>query len=182
MSNLKGADQQKNEVSDLQSAIDRLNKAFNYLETTLPVVDGIMTIPVKRPKECKTTEEIEVGSQPTALAMQSYAQQLMAFHVNQTIEISKFLQTIFDVKKDSGTGRWIVKGPREDYMFAGFPVLDQLTNQARELLVDYYSGCETLYQKGVKAWVDGQPKSTNAMANRPAGLGTNVAPVAAIAP
>ena len=48
MSNLKGADQQKNEVSDLQSAIDRLNKAFNYLETTLPVVDGIMT--------CKETQ------------------------------------------------------------------------------------------------------------------------------
>lgn len=181
MSNLKGIDQ-KNEVNDLQSAIDRLNKAFNYLETKLEVVDGIMTIPVKRPKECKTTEEIEVGSQPTALAMQSYAQQLMAFHVNQTIEISKFLQTIFDVKKDSGTGRWIVKGPREDYMFAGFPVLDQLTNQARELLVDYYSGCETLYQKGVKAWVDGQPKSTNAKANRPAGLGQNVAPAAEIAP
>ena len=182
MSNLKGADQQKNEVNDLQSAIDRLNKAFNYLEATLPVVDGIMTIPVKRPKECKTTEEIEVGSQPTALAMQSYAQQLMAFHVNQTIEISKFLQTIFDVKKDKGTGRWIVKGPSENYMFAGFPVLDQLTNQARELLVDYYSGCETLYQKGVKAWIDSQPKSTNAKANRPAGLGPNVAPAAEIAP
>jgi hypothetical protein len=164
MSNLKGADQ-KNEVNDLQSAIDRLNKAFNYLEATLPVVDGIMTIPVKKPKECKTSEEIEVGSQPTALAMQSYAHQLMAFHVNQTIEISKFLQTIFDVKKDSGTGRWIVKGPREDYMFAGFPVLDQLTNQARELLVDYYSGCETLYQKGVKAWVDSQPTLTNTKAN-----------------
>lgn len=165
MSNLKGVDQQKNEVNDLQSAIDRLNKAFNYLEATLPVVDGIMTIPVKRPKECKTTEEIEVGSQPTALAMQSYAQQLMAFHVNQTIEISKFLQTIFNVKKDKGTGRWIVKGPSENYMFAGFPVLDQLTNQARELLVDYYSGCETLYQKGVKAWIDSQPKSTNTKAN-----------------
>jgi hypothetical protein len=179
MSNLKGADQ-KNEVNDLQSAIDRLNKAFNYLETKLEVVDGIMTIPVKRPKECKTTEDIEVGSQPTALAMQSYAQQLMAFHVNQTIEISKFLESIFDVKKDSATGRWIVKGPREDYMFAGFPVLDQLTNQARELLVDYYSGCETLYQKGVKAWVDGLPKSTNAKANRPAGL--NAAAPAIIAP
>jgi len=105
----------------------------------------------------------------------------MAFHVNQTIEISKFLESIFDVKKDSATGRWIVKGPREDYMFAGFPVLDQLTNQARELLVDYYSGCETLYQKGVKAWVDGLPKSTNAKANRPAGLNA-AAPAAAIAP
>lgn len=167
MSNLKGIDQ-KNEVNDLQSAIDRLNKAFNYLEASLPVVDGIMTIPVKRPKECKTSETIEVGSQPTALAMQSYAQQLMAFHVNQTIEISKFLQTIFNVKKDKGTGRWIVKGPSENYMFAGFPALDQLTNQARELLVDYYSGCETLYQKGVKAWIDSQPKSTNTKANVPA--------------
>ena len=169
MSNLKGIDQ-KNEVNDLQSAIDRLNKAFNYLETKLEVVDGIMTIPVKRPKECKTSETIEVGSQPTALAMQSYAQQLMAFHVNQTIEISKFLQSIFDVKKDKGTGRWIVKGPSENYMFAGFPVLDQLTNQARELLVDYYSGCETLYQKGVKAWIDSQPKSTNTKANVAAAL------------
>jgi hypothetical protein len=178
MSNLKGADQ-KNEVNDLQSAIDRLNKAFNYLETKLPVVDGIMKIPVKIPNECKTRRnDIDIGSQPTALAMQSYAHQLMAFHVNQTIEISKFLQTIFDVKKDSGTGRWIVKGPREDYMFAGFPVLDQLTNQARELLVDYYSGCETLYQKGVKAWVDSQPKSTNARVNQPAGLNVAAAVIA----
>jgi hypothetical protein len=182
---LKGADQ-KEEADDLQSAIDRLNKAFNYLQDTLPVVDGILSIPVPKPKACKTTEKLSVGSQPTALEMQGYAQQLLAFHVNQSVEISKFLESIFDIKKDSATGRWIAKGPKQEYMFAGFPVMDQLTKQARELLVDYYSGCETIYQKGVKSWSESQPKSSGA--NRPAGLNAAapaapaVAPAAAIAP
>jgi hypothetical protein len=179
---LKTADQ-KEEADDLQSAIDRLNKAFNYLQDTLPVVDGILSIPVPKPKACKTTEgDINVGSQPTALEMQGYAQQMLAFHVNQSTEISKFLESIFDIKKDSATGRWIAKGPKQEYMFAGFPVMDQLTKQARELLVDYYSGCETLYQKGVKSWSESQPKSSGA--NRPAGLNTAApaAPAAAVAP
>jgi hypothetical protein len=179
---LKTADQ-KEEADDLQSAIDRLNKAFNYLQDTLPVVDGILSIPVPKPKACKTSEgDINVGSQPTALEMQGYAQQMLAFHVNQSTEISKFLESIFDIKKDSATGRWIAKGPKQEYMFAGFPVMDQLTKQARELLVDYYSGCETLYQKGVKSWSESQPKSTGA--NRPAGLNAAApaAPAAPVAP
>lgn len=176
---LKTADQ-KEEADDLQSAIDRLNKAFNYLQDTLPVVDGILSISVPKPKACKTTEgDINVGSQPTALEMQGYAQQMLAFHVNQSTEISKFLESIFDIKKDSATGRWIAKGPKQEYMFAGFPVMDQLTKQARELLVDYYSGCETLYQKGVKSWSESQPKSSGA--NRPAGLNA-AAPAAPVAP
>jgi hypothetical protein len=175
---LKGVDQ-KEEADDLQSAIDRLNKAFNLLQDTLPVVDGIISIPVPKPKACKTTDELSVGSQPTTLEMQGYAQQLLAFHVNQTVEISKFLESVFDIKKDSATGRWIAKGPKQEYMFAGFPVMDQLTKQARELLVDYYSGCETIYQKGVKSWSESQPKSSGA--NRPAGLNA-AAPAAAIAP
>ena len=175
---LKGADQ-KEEADDLQSAIDRLNKAFNYLQDTLPVVDGIISIPVPKPKACKTTDELNVGSQPTALEMQGYAQQLLAFHVNQSVEISKFLESIFDIKKDTATGRWIAKGPKQEYMFAGFPVMDQLTKQARELLVDYYSGCETIYQKGVKSWSESQPKSSGA--NRPAGLNA-AAPAAPVEP
>jgi hypothetical protein len=175
---LKGVDQ-KEEADDLQSAIDRLNKAFNLLQDTLPVVDGIISIPVPKPKACKTTDELSVGSQPTTLEMQGYAQQLLAFHVNQTVEISKFLESIFDIKKDSATGRWIAKGPKQEYMFAGFPVMDQLTKQARELLVDYYSGCETIYQKGVKSWSESQPKSSGA--NRPAGLNA-AAPAAPVEP
>jgi hypothetical protein len=177
---LKSADQ-KDEADDLQSAVDRLNKAFNYLQDTLPVVDGIISIPVPKPKGCKTSDELKVGSQPTALEMQAYAQQLLAFHVNQSVEISKFLESIFDIKKDSATGRWIAKGPKQEYMFAGFPVMDQLTKQARQLLVDYYSGCETIYQKGVKSWSDAQPKSTGPGSNRPAGLNA-AAPVAPVAP
>ena len=175
---LKGVDQ-KEEADDLQSAIDRLNKAFNYLQETLPVVDGIISIPVPKPKACKGTDELNVGSQPTALEMQGYAQQLLAFHVNQSTEISKFLESIFDIKKDSATGRWIAKGPKQEYMFAGFPVMDQLTKQARELLIDYYSGCETIYQKGVKSWSESQPKSSGA--NRPAGLNA-AAPAAPVEP
>jgi hypothetical protein len=152
---------QKEEATDLESAIKRLSKAFNVI-SEIPV-DTLAAIQVSRSKACKTSDEMDVGSQPTALQLQAAAHQLMAFHLNQTIQISKFLQSIFDVKKDP-LGKWKVNGPKTEYMFAGFPALETLTSQARELLVDYYSGCESIYQTAVKQWEDTQPKSTQEQA------------------
>ena len=83
------------------------------------------------------------------------SKKLLAYHVNHTVAIAKFLKTIFNISQRSD-GSWKVEGPKSDILFAGFPVLDQLTDTARELLVDYYSGCEELYQKGVKIWSDEQ--------------------------
>ena len=143
--------EQPKEAASLKSALERLAKAFQYTQS----VQSFSDIQVSRPSKCKTSED-QVVTQPLALKLQSVSQQLLAYHVNHTIEIAKFLKVIFNISQ-APNGSWKVEGPKTEIMFAGFPVLDQLTDQARELLTDYYSGCETLYQKGVQSWNDEQP-------------------------
>jgi hypothetical protein len=52
---------------------------------------------------------------------------------------------------------WEPSGPNTEILFAGYETLKELTRQARTLLIDYYSTCETIYQEGVKSWIDSQP-------------------------
>ena len=40
----------------------------------------------------------------------------------------------------------------------GFPVIDRINNSARQLLVDYYSNCETTYIRGMKTILDDKNK------------------------
>ena len=47
-------------------------------------------------------------------------------------------------------------------MFAGFETLNELTARARAILINYYAGCEEIYQKGLKAWKDIVPTEINA--------------------
>jgi len=160
---------QKNEAADLSAALKRLSKAFEFV-TTEPN-DSFSQIQVSRPKECKTTDVMDINNQQITLQLQNTARQLLAYHINHTIEISKFLKTIFNI----GTrpdGTWKVEGPKTEILFAGFPVLDQLTDQARDLLVDYYSGCEEVYQRGLRVWkesegVKQEPQIQAPQANRP---------------
>ena len=84
----------------------------------------------------------------------------MAYHVNNTVKITDFLKKIFTIEFKNGV--WTPKGINNNILFAGFPALDAITNQARELLLDYYIGCETVYQKGVKVWKGENKKSTDA--------------------
>ena len=86
---------------------------------------------------------------------------------------------MFNVSQRSD-GSWKVEGPKTELLFAGFNVLDELTDQARHLLVDYYSGCEELYQKGVTEW---ENDVTNAPVAAPVPAAVPAAvPVAAAVP
>lgn len=146
---------QDDEADELAVALKRLAEAFKFVSKD--PVDSFSQIQLSRPGECKTNEVIRVKNEGTTLLMQSAAQQLFAYHINNTIKISTFLQKIFNIKKGptpSGDVNWVVEGPKSEILFAGFPLLDQITSQARSLLVDYYSGCEEVYQRGLKAWKD----------------------------
>jgi hypothetical protein len=159
---------QKDESSALSSALTRLSAAFNFVSEK--PLTSFNDITLSRPKECYgRTDVLDVKNTQVINKLQSTAQQLMAYHINHTIEISKFLMTIFNISHRPD-GSWKVEGPKTEILFAGFQVLDQLTNQARELLVDYYSGCETLYQMGLKSWTDfeaEEKKAKNANAGVP---------------
>jgi hypothetical protein len=152
---------QNSEATDLKAALDRLKKAFNSENST---VDSLKSITLKKPAKCAGKTGDEKMEYSLATQLQGVSKKLLAYHVNHTVAIAKFLKTIFNISQRSD-GSWKVDGPKTDILFAGFPVLDQLTDTARELLVDYYSGCEELYQKGVKIWSDEQDSAPAPVVN-----------------
>lgn len=168
-------DNQKEESESLKSGLARLKAAFDSESKSDPT--GFADISMKKPNECGTltSEEknpdgsVKLGKTMTG-QLQSVSQELLAYHVNNTVKITDFLKNIFTIEFKNGV--WTPKGINNSILFAGFPALDTITNQARELLLDYYVGCETVYQKGVKVWKDENKKSAAVAPAAPAAPAT----------
>lgn len=175
------------ETNDLNDALLRLQEAFKLLNdpASKEAPKGFNDIKMKIPNECATIKKtaadsgdlikdetrgsktdggIVVKNDNMIRQLRNISQELLAYHVNSTIEITKFLETIFNITKDS-SGNWRVSGIKESLMIAGFPALDNVTDIARDLILKYYEGCEKKYQKGVKLWLD---ENKNAPAAVPA--------------
>lgn len=155
---LNGIDQ-KDEANEMSAAIQRLVDAFNMNNKLVSEIKSFDDINLDPPTICSRSD-IEKNNitkgRPEYIEIQKYTQQLLAFHLNNIIGITEFLRTIFNMKQRPD-GSWDVKGPDTELLFAGYDTLDEITRQARELLVNYYSGCESIYQKGVKTWVESLP-------------------------
>jgi hypothetical protein len=149
MSDLSDKDPEK---AALKDAVKRMQAAFDVLNKGREV-SSFRDIKIQKPEECNTSESIEIKNQILLNGLRDVSQQLLGYHVNNIVEITKFLKSIFNISQ-RGNGSWEVKGINNSVLFAGFPVLDILTDQARELLLKYYSGCEEIYQKGVSLWKD----------------------------
>lgn len=153
---------QQDEASEMSNAIRRLVEAFNMNNKLVSDIKSFDDINLEAPTVCSRSDiqkESVTKGRPEFIEMQKYAQQLLAFHLNNVIGITEFLKTIFNIKQRPD-GSWEVKGPNTELLFAGYETLDEITRQARELLVNYYSGCETIYQKGVKTWIESLPDTT----------------------
>ena len=139
------------EKDQLLAAIKRMTTAFN---NTYVDQKSFADIKDNIPSECKddTGKEIVIDRQSqTFRDMKAASQQLMAYHLKSIVDISKFLKKIFNITQ-RGDGTWKVEGPKVELLFAGYETLDMLTNQARAILIDYYSGCEEIYQRGIGKW------------------------------
>ena len=193
----------KTETDDLKDALVRLKEAFKLLnEPTDPSTDtkvpkGFNEIMMKTPKECDAIqakaaavpegkgikdEGIVIQNDNIVRQLRGISQELLADHVNSSIEITKFLQTVFNIDKDP-SGYWRIKGIKDTLLIAGFPALDKITDIARDLLLKYYEGCEKKYQQGVKLWLDENKNQTAAPVAGPAsGPGAGGAPAPGPAP
>jgi hypothetical protein len=145
------------EKTGLEEAIKRLSTAFG-IEYTKQA--SLSNIELQISSKCDPVNErgktilVDRASQKFR-DMKSASQQLLAYHLKQIIEISKFLKKIFNISQRPD-GSWKVEGPKTELLFAGFETMNTLTDQARALLVNYYSGCEEIYQRGLKSWEEGQ--------------------------
>ena len=61
------------------------------------------------------------------------------------------MKEVFNMKQRPDNS-WEIDGPNVAVLLGGSLVLDKLTNQGRELALNYWTGCESLYQEGVAAW------------------------------
>lgn len=140
------------EKDELQAAIKRLTTAFNIVYSDQK---DLASVEVKISSKCDPKDigkDIEIGRDSnTFREMRTASQKLLAYHLTQITRISEFLKKIFNISQ-RGDGSWKVEGPKTELLFAGFEVMNDLTNQARALLLDYYAGCEEIYQGGLKAW------------------------------
>ena len=141
------------EATELQAAIKRLSTAFGIEYTGQK---SLSSIEIKVSNKCDPSTQlgktISIARQSNKFReMKSASQQLLAYHLKQIIEISKFLKKIFNISQRAD-GSWKVEGPKTELLFAGFETMNALTDQARALLINYYAGCEEIYQRGVKAW------------------------------
>ena len=176
------------EQQELQAAIKRLSTAFGITYADQKNLDQIeIQISSKCDLEKEKGKQVTVDrSSQKFRDMKSASQQLLAYHLKQIVEISKFLKKIFNISQRPD-GSWKVEGPKTELLFAGFDTMNTLTDQARALLIDYYSGCEEIYQRGLKSWEEGQKTaadkavSTNAPALGQV-IGSAVAPGAPVPP
>ena len=165
-----GVNNVPSEVTELQAAIKRLSTAFGIEYTNQRSLSGIE---IKVSKKCDPSKDLGKPVQVIRESnkfrdMKSASQQLLAYHLKQIIEISKFLKKIFNISQRPD-GSWKVEGPKTELLFAGFETMNSLTDQARALLINYYAGCEEIYQKGVKAWeVDIVTAGDKPLSNAPA--------------
>ena len=139
------------EKDELQAAIKRLTTAFNIVYSDQK---DLASVEVKISSKCDPKDigkDIEIKNTNTINEMRTASQKLLAYHLAQIRRISEFLKKIFNITQ-RGDGSWKVEGPKTELLFAGFEVMNDLTNQARALLLDYYAGCEEIYQGGLKAW------------------------------
>ena len=134
------------EADALKEAIETLKKAFEKNTDTKSDAKRLEEVKVVTSKACKDNS---VTVKPlTAMKLQTVSHQLLAFHVNNIVEIADLLKKLFKIEFKNG--KWTPTGIHEKVLLGGFPLLDNYTDHARELLVNYYFGCEDIYQNGIK--------------------------------
>jgi hypothetical protein len=163
---VSGLSNNPTEAEELSRAIEKLSTAFNIV---FKDQTSFSDLTVDVPTACKDNKgkQIPIDRRSQVFKeMKSASQELLSYHLKSIIDISKFLQKIFNITQRPN-GTWAVEGPKTELMFAGFEALNALTDTARAILINYYSGCEEIYQKGLKAWKSTIPTEIDAIKELP---------------
>jgi hypothetical protein len=139
------------ERNELQAAIKRLSEAFKMTYDEKAPLKNFSQIEVRPLSACGTsTADIPIDNNSNeARKLRESAQALLGHHFKQVMAITDFLSKIFNVKAGLN-GAWTVEGPDTSILFGGYDTLHKITVTARNLLVEYYAGCESIYQEGAK--------------------------------
>ena len=106
-------------------------------------------------------------SSPVAKEVYQYVGQLFQRQLRHATECGKIFQQLFNVKRDPQTGA-VQIALSTNIIQGGFPEINRINHDAREVLMNYYKDCETTYLHGMKTVIDSKIKERNPVVNRPA--------------
>ena len=119
---------------------------------------GLSAIRDRRDSEiCKgLPEKITVPANKVA-SVSSVINQLYQIQVRHAAECAKVIKLLFDIQRDKASGRYRI-ALSENIIKKGFPEIERVNYEARQLLVKYYTNCESTYLQGVKIVYDSSPQ------------------------
>jgi hypothetical protein len=96
---------------------------------------------------------------PRAAATSVYAviNQLYQTQVEHAGKCGQIFKMLFNIEQDKSSGRYRIS-LSENIIKKGFPEIERVNYEARQLLVKYYTNCESTYLQGIKIVYDSSPQ------------------------
>jgi hypothetical protein len=123
------------------------------------LTSGLRGIHNKRDKElCSTIPksdsdgDISITS-PTAKIVYEHVKELFKTQLIHASKCGGIFKELFNINRDKSSGRFRIS-LSDNIIRKGFPEIERINYKAREILVDYYSKCETTYLHGMKTVID----------------------------
>jgi len=82
-----------------------------------------------------------------------FVNKLYQIQISHAAECGKIIKMLFNIERDKSSGRYTIS-LNVNVVKKGLPEIERINFIARDLLVKYYSNCETTYLTGMKAVVD----------------------------
>jgi hypothetical protein len=91
----------------------------------------------------------------------TYINQLYQTQVKHAAECGKIFKMLFNIQRDKASGRYIIS-LSENVIKKGFPEIDRINYISRQVLISYYTNCETSYILGMNEVVKASRPASSA--------------------
>ena len=124
---------------------------------------GLGSISNKRDKvDCSTSKDnIELTPDNTK-KVHAIVKTMFQAQVTHAAKCFKIIEMLFNITYDKATKKPIFIKLHDNLISKGFPELERINREARELLVGYYTDCEDKYMRGMLLVVEQEKKKKNA--------------------
>ena len=123
---------------------------------------GLSSISNKRDAEfCKSDDDIRVSA-PATKQIHAIVKTMFQAQIDHGADCYKIINKLFSIQYDQSTKRPVMFKLNNNLIVKGFPELERINAEARNLLVNYYTDCEKKYIQGMKFVLDDKKSKNDA--------------------
>lgn len=142
---------------------------------------GLSSISNKRDAAlCKSDDDIKVSA-PNTAAVREIVKTMFQAQMDHSGKCYQIVNQLFTIQEDKSTGRPVMFKLNNNLIVKGFPELERISTEARNLLVNYYTNCEKKYRDGMDIVLGIKPKNSQPVPATSAATATGTATAAGTA-